>query len=145
MRTRSVLVLVVAALVGLLAACAGQSGSETTPTGTPATGTPAPSPTLPGSPPVLPTSPPAPPVSPPVVTPPPTGKPGLVTLTGEVFAGVEMGCQLLATGSGDYLLIGSAAEPLRSGDTVTVRGYVRANLATTCQQGTPFEVTEVVD
>ena len=146
MRTRSVTVLLVAALSGLLAACAGQpGGSESDPTATelPATGTPEPSLTLPGTPPVPP--PVSPPVSPPVVPPPSTGKPGLVTLTGEVYAGVEMGCLLLATGSGDYLLIGSAAGPLRSGETVTVRGQIRADLATTCQQGTPFEVSEVVD
>jgi hypothetical protein len=87
-------------------------------------------------------------VSPPVVPPsvsPPADKPGLTTLTGQVYAGVEAGCVLLAASSGDYLLIGEAASRLPMGSTVTLRGLIRANLNTTCQQGVPFEVVEVVD
>lgn len=131
-------------LVGLLTACGDESGGdpESTPTPTPtgSPGTPTPSPSPPGSP-----TPPG--ASPPVIVPPPpsSDRPGLTTLTGQVFAGVEAGCVLLSTSSGDYLLIGEAASQISMGDNVTVRGQVRADLATTCQQGTPFEVSEVVD
>jgi hypothetical protein len=144
MRTRSVAALLLTAVLAVpLAACegeAGDSGASPSPTGE-ATGSLEPTPIPSGS---LPTLPTRPPLSPPV-EPPPSDRSGLVTLTGEVFAGVEAGCVLLATDSGDYLLIGSAAESLGTGQTVTVRGVVRANLATTCQQGTPFEVSEVLD
>lgn len=67
------------------------------------------------------------------------------TLTGEVAAGVEEGCMILQTDQGDYLLIGDMARDLRFGATVTVRGQYRPDMASTCQQGTPFEVTEVLD
>lgn len=129
------------AVLTLLTACGDESGGdpESTPTLSPGTPAPSPSPAPPES--------PTPPGSPPVVVPPPprSDQPGLTTLTGEVFAGVEAGCMLLSTGSGDYLLFGEAASQLPMGRTVTVRGQVRADLATTCQQGTPFEVSEVLD
>lgn len=138
MRTRSVAVLVAGILAVLLSACAGGQGGEQA--GDPElTDTPSLSPVTPA---------PSPTDSPPVVPAPseePTGKPGLTTLTGEVFAGVEAGCLLLQTSTGDYLLIGEVAGQMQTGSTVTVRGQVRTNLATTCQQGTPFEVTEVLD
>lgn len=68
-----------------------------------------------------------------------------MTLTGEVVAGVENGCKLLSTGEGDYLLFGGLSRDLRFGTTVTVRGRLRPDIASICQQGTPFEVTEVLD
>ena len=68
----------------------------------------------------------------------------LQTITGEVFEGVEMNCQLIRTGSTDYLLIWQGGQ-FRTGDTVTVRGYPDPDLVTTCMQGTPFVVTEVLD
>jgi hypothetical protein len=61
-----------------------------------------------------------------------------------VVTGVEAGCLLLRTGTGDYLLLGEAADDLGAGQTVTVRGQIRPDLMTTCQQGTPFEVSEVI-
>lgn len=141
MRTRSIAVIAVTAfsavLVTLLGACGGE-GSGTEPTGSPsAPVTPSPPATTP---PTLPSRPPVPPVPP-----PPTDKPGQTTLTGEVYAGVEANCKLLRTSSGDYLLFGEPAESARLGSTVTVRGQVRADMASTCQQGTPFEVSEVLD
>jgi hypothetical protein len=47
--------------------------------------------------------------------------------------------------SGDkmYNLLGGDPQLLMSGRTVIVRGRPNAGLMTTCQQGTPFEVTEV--
>lgn len=110
----------------LLGACADENGEPSQPpTATP------------------PTAPPTtPPGSPPTVTPPPGET--IQTVSGEVYAGVEAGCQLIHTGSADYLLIWRDGQ-FRSGETVTVRGYPDSDLATTCQQGTPFIVTEVVD
>lgn len=147
MRTRSIAAIAVTAfsvaLVTLLGACGGEGGGGIEPTGSPsspATGSP---PVTPSPPATTPTLPSRPPVSP--VPPPPTDKPGqTTTLTGEVYAGVEANCKLLRTGSGDYLLFGEAAESARLGSTVTVRGQIRADMASTCQQGTPFEVSEVV-
>lgn len=137
MRTRS-LGLLAAALAALtlaavtLAACADQPGDpEPTPPAIPVS--PSPSPSLPS---------PEPPV-PPVPSTPPVGT-GLTTLTGEVTEGVEAGCMLLRTSSGDYLLLGETDE-LRYGQTATVRGRAQPDLATICQQGTPFQVTEVLD
>lgn len=151
-RPRHLSILVVLAACGamLLAGCAdgGSGDPATTPTPT-ATSSPS-TPSTPGGgtteplPPSA-TPPTLPPPSPPVRQPEPTDRAGQATLTGEVIAGVEAGCRVLQTGSGDYLLIGETATQLQVGRTVTVRGTVRADLATTCQQGTPFEVTEVVD
>jgi hypothetical protein len=139
MRTRGLtvpLAVLTALLTGaLLAGCAGDAGDGQPPSpSTPAV----PSPSL--LPPVLPTLP----SIPPPVTLPPTSSTGEVTLTGEVVDGVEAGCLLLQTTAGDYLLFGEPVEQLRSGGTATVRGTVHPEMASTCQQGTPFEVTEVL-
>ncbi|MEQ4301198.1 hypothetical protein ABNF97_07380 [Plantactinospora sp. B6F1] len=61
---------------------------------------------------------------------------GTTTLRGTVRAGVELNCVLLD----DYLLVGGPRDVLTPGARVTVVGEVRANLMTTCQQGTPFQV-----
>lgn len=89
--------------------------------------------------------------TPPTVVPP--GSPGPTqpgaeqqTLTGRVVAGVEPRCLVLETAQGQYLLLGGEeVDALPVGTTVTVRGQARTDLATTCQQGTPFEVSEIVD
>ncbi|MPZ25075.1 MAG: hypothetical protein GEV12_01130 [Micromonosporaceae bacterium] len=150
MRTRSVVVATAAVLAAaLLGACGGESGGPEPSPSTEAPGTPtppaSPSPPTTAPPTTEPVPPGQPPLSPPVVVPPPTDRPGQTTLSGQVYAGVEAGCRLLRTESGDYLLIGQAAESAQLGSTVTVRGQVRADMATTCQQGTPFEVSEVLD
>lgn len=118
-------------LAGLLAACGGETdGGDPTPSPPAPTSTsPTPRPTSPGPGPIPPTSPP----------------PRQVTATGRVVEGVEAGCKLLDTGAEQYLLTGDPAEGLRIGDTVTVRGRERPDLLSTCQQGVPFEVTEVLD
>lgn len=54
-----------------------------------------------------------------------------------------MGCRLIDK----YLLLpgpGISREDLRVGATLTVRGRVERGMMTTCQQGTPFVVTEIV-
>lgn len=135
-----------AALAGLvagvlLAGCAGdEAGGDGEPTPSPSSPA-ALSPSPPS--PVLPTLP-EPPTVPPVSPPPPTERSGEQTLTGELVSGVEPGCLLLETDSGQYLLFGEAADQLRAGGTVTLRGRVHHNMMSTCQQGTPFEVTEVL-
>jgi hypothetical protein len=77
------------------------------------------------------------PVPPPVATPSVAGK--VVTLEGVVEAGVEPGCKILKTGTGQYLLLGDV--PL--GVEVRVTGVAAAGVSTTCQQGTPLRVTKV--
>lgn len=79
-------------------------------------------------------------------TPTPSGKPSggaLTEISGTVVEGVEMGCRLID----QYLLMpgpGISREDLRIGATLTVRGRVQEGMMTTCQQGTPFVVTEIV-
>ncbi|GAA4713815.1 hypothetical protein [Phytohabitans rumicis] len=75
-----------------------------------------------------------------------TGKPSPgaeMTLTGQVAEGVESGCRLL----NNYLLLpgpGINRDSFAVGATVTVRGRVEQGMMTTCQQGTPFVVSEVL-
>lgn len=66
-----------------------------------------------------------------------------MTLTGQVVEGVEAGCRLL----NNYLLLpgpGINRDSFAPGATVTVRGRVEEGMMTTCQQGTPFVVSEVL-
>jgi hypothetical protein len=70
-----------------------------------------------------------------------------VTLTGQVVAGVEGGCKLLSSGGTNYLLLPSGSvtdADIPVGAKVTVRGRPQPDMMTTCQQGTPFMVTEVL-
>jgi hypothetical protein len=117
MRHRSLVVMI--ALVALLAAAC--AGDETGGAGLPPAATPAPSP-----------------------TPTPTPRPAAptVTLVGEVQAGVEAGCLLLAVdgGGGSWLLLGGDRSVLRPGARVRVTGSEAHGIATTCQQGRPFQV-----
>ena len=76
-----------------------------------------------------------------------TGKPAgaAQTLTGTVSAGVENGCLVLTATSGQrgpWQLVGSTAG-IAPGAQVTVRGRPAPDLATRCQQGTPFVVEAV--
>jgi hypothetical protein len=119
-----------ALLATVLAGCAGGPGSPSPTTGTPPPTGPVGTPTLPASPPLLPTETPRGPE---------------LTLTGEVVEGVEANCLVLETDTGSYLLIGEAAQDLPLGETITIRGQPQPGLATTCQQGTPFQVTEVLE
>ena len=77
----------------------------------------------------------------------PSSKAGEITVTGTVADGVESGCLLLRTGTVSYLLIASPAQKqalsAATGD-VTVRGRPQPDMVTTCQQGTPLEVSEVL-
>jgi hypothetical protein len=68
-----------------------------------------------------------------------------VTVEGTVDDGVEAGCLVLTTAQETFTLVGDTRElaTLEPGTTVTVRGQVRADLMTTCQQGTALWVEEV--
>jgi hypothetical protein len=86
---------------------------------------------------------------------PPSGRPfgpsnppskydeGELTLTGRPEEGVESGCTVMRSGDKLYLLLGGDRTLLQSGRTVVVRGRPNPGLLTTCQQGIPFNVTEV--
>ena len=81
----------------------------------------------------------------------PTAEPSMeptavgVVLTGVVGAGDEGSClTLTTTGSSrkTWQLVGSTAQ-ITVGDRVTLRGSPAPDLATRCQQGTPFVVETV--
>ncbi|MGC4809311.1 hypothetical protein ACLQ29_02110 [Micromonospora sp. DT228] len=113
----------------------------------------------PGNPPPMPTgtqpvtSPPTPAPSgtPSIVDPAPTTRPSnpkpggpstppgvrATTITGVVQSGVEPNCVLL----GDYLLLGGPRDVLTPGARVEVTGRAEPGMMTTCQQGTPFVVS----
>jgi hypothetical protein len=115
--------LALVALVGLLAAaCADDTGggADTAPAATPAPG-------------LTPT--------PPAGSMPPSGP--TMTLVGEVKAGVEAGCLVLEAerGGGVWLLLGGDPSVLRAGARVQVTGSEARGVATTCQQGRPFQVS----
>jgi hypothetical protein len=70
---------------------------------------------------------------------------GTQRLTGVVSAGVEDGCLMLTVTSGQrgtWQLVGATGD-IAVGDRVTVRGSPAPDLATRCQQGTPFVVEAV--
>jgi hypothetical protein len=129
MRRHLILLCTLLALVGVLAAgCAadnqGGGGAGNAPT-------PAPTPTA------------TPSTQPPAGSTPPSGP--TVTLVGEVQAGVEAGCLVLEAehGGGTWLLLGGDRSVLRAGARVQVTGSEARDLATTCQQGRPFQVSSV--
>jgi hypothetical protein len=66
-----------------------------------------------------------------------------ITITGIPEEGVESGCVVMRSGDKMYNLLGGDPQLLMSGRTVIVRGRPTPGLMTTCQQGTPFQVTEV--
>lgn len=70
---------------------------------------------------------------------------GVTTLTGQVeLRDIEGGCLVLRVGTTGYQLIGVDRQRARPGTTITVRGRLRPDVATICQVGPVFEVTEIV-
>jgi hypothetical protein len=135
MRTRcSLLAVMLAALLagGTLAGC-GAAGTDSSDSGGNVSSTPSS-----GETPLL---PPSGRVSPP----PDAGKntAAEMTITGIPEEGVESGCVVMRSDDKLYLLLGGDPQLLQSGRTVIVRGRPNPGLMTTCQQGTPFEVSEV--
>lgn len=76
------------------------------------------------------------------VTSPAGGRP--ITVNGTVAEGVEAGCLTISDAQGTWTLVGATAD-LKPGDTVTLRGTVREDLATICQQGPVLWVDEVLE
>ena len=74
----------------------------------------------------------------------PAGRGRVITVAGTVVEGVGAGCLLLGEGEGLWLLVGHTAG-LAAGDTVTLRGTAVNGMATTCQQGRPLWVDEVLE
>ena len=66
-----------------------------------------------------------------------------IEIVGVVEAGVEHGCTMLRTTADLYQLVGSADPMIKPGARLTVRGFPKADLMTTCQQGIPFQVIDV--
>jgi hypothetical protein len=142
MRTRVVVLtataLAAAVLAGGCTGGTGEPGSTPSPSGGDVTATPQPPVESP------PPESPEPFSPPPRVKPEPTVTAGELSLTGDVVEGVEAGCRLLRTPSGDYLLVVRPEVDgplLRPGNRVTVRGRLEPELLSYCQQGTPFVVT----
>jgi hypothetical protein len=136
MRTRHSLIagtLVALLAGGTLAGCGGAGDGTAQPEGSPVSSSPGESPLLPPS---------------GRVSPPPDPGAGKntaaeITLTGIPEEGVESGCVVMRSGEVLYNLIGGDRATLMSGRTVVVRGRSEPGLMTTCQQGTPFRVSEV--
>jgi hypothetical protein len=121
---------------GVLAGCGGSTDNSAPPDGNAQTGeTVDPQGSLP----------PLPPSGRVSLPPTPTGKETAVpmTLTGRPTEGVENGCIVMESGGKLYNLLGGDRQMLQSGRTVVVKGTPNPGLMTTCQQGTPFQVTEV--
>jgi hypothetical protein len=144
------LYVVVIGTAAVLMACADSGGTDPNAPGTTAsttastTGSASAGPT--GSTSAAPTaSPPASPTGRPPGTPPAmTTAPAELTLRGSVQDGVEPGCLLLTAQDGrQYLLLGGDRQVLQSHSEIVVRGRPQPNLATTCQQGIPFTVSDV--
>ncbi|WP_457256356.1 hypothetical protein [Pedococcus sp. P5_B7] len=74
----------------------------------------------------------------------PSGRGRVVTVRGTIADGAEAGCLTLTEAEGSWLLVGQTSG-LKAGDTVTVRGAVMEDLVTTCQQGQPLWVDEVLE
>lgn len=71
---------------------------------------------------------------------------GVVELTGVVENGVEAGCVVLLDANGGVVanLMGLDLTAHPVGSRVQVTGSFAMDVMTTCQQGRPFEVTDVV-
>ncbi len=74
---------------------------------------------------------------------PSAGRGRFMTIRGTIEPGVEAGCLILTTSHGVYLLVGPQTAGLTAGMTVEVKGAPDDTVATACQQGIPFIVTEV--
>jgi len=68
-----------------------------------------------------------------------------MTITGTLQEGVEGNCVLLKTPDRLYQLICGDRSKLKrnASSKVTVTGRIALGMMTTCQQGTPFQVTDV--
>lgn len=80
----------------------------------------------------------------PLSDPPVTGRTKRpTTVRGLLNPGVEAGCLLLETDAKTLVLLGVRPADVPLGSRVVVTGTLRPDLATTCQQGTAFQVTAI--
>jgi hypothetical protein len=130
MRVRLAALLV---LAGALAGCAG-GGADKTSGSSPSAAQSRPALAVPSA---------SPAQSPRLVPPPSTGSE--MTITGTLQEGIEGNCVLLKTPDRLYQLIGGDRSKLQGSTSakVTVTGRIALGMMTTCQQGTPFQVTDV--
>ena len=66
-----------------------------------------------------------------------------ITVVGVVEAGVEKGCIILRSGEAMWQLVGSSDPLIQLGARISVTGRTNPDLVTTCQQGTPLQVSVV--
>lgn len=87
----------------------------------------------------------APTASAPTAGAPTTSPPGAASLTvdGVIEKGVEPGCLVLRAGPKSYLLQGAEATGAPVAVPVRVTGELLDNVASYCQQGTPFQVDSI--
>jgi hypothetical protein len=75
--------------------------------------------------------------------PPTEGRQSTVRVRGTLSDGVESGCTLLTSKGVVYLLLwGDKTRP--TGTEIEVEGTIKADLMTTCQQGTPLVVNRIL-
>lgn len=73
-----------------------------------------------------------------------TKGPGTMTIRGVIEEGVEAGCLILKADDGkSYLLLGGDRALITSGGRLEAVGEPQPDIMTTCQQGTPFSVTQL--
>ena len=120
----------VTALVGSLAGCGSSEPSTPSSTAQTSAATSSAAPSSPGS---------------GEVGPGDSGSP--TTLTGMLEAGVESGCVVLVAPDGTVLanLVGVDTASAPVGSQVEVSGQFEPDMMTTCQQGKPFAVAEVIE
>lgn len=140
MGTRLCVLLALLLAGGLMAGC-GPDGGTAAPASPAPSSSPSPSPSAsePAPGPGIASGEPAPTAT---ATAPPPASGSDISVTGRIESGVEPGCVILRADGKSYELVGGDQNILKAGSTVTVRGYVVANVMSHCMQGQPFQVTE---
>jgi hypothetical protein len=128
-------------LASLTACGAGGSGSEDDPSATPTTAVPSESSTPTGEETTVPDISPS--LEPSFEDSSKPGSASQTTITGTIASGVESGCLILEYDGTVYGIYGSYDSSIvYAGAEVTLHGVVDSGMMTTCQQGTPFVVSE---
>jgi hypothetical protein len=132
-----------------LSACAQPVGSvgagSSAPTAAPSESPSSPAPSSPVPAPTASLPAPSGSMTPPIIIRPPnpTASGKQVSLSGQIYSGAEPSCLLLKQGTVQYLLLASDSMKLRAGMRAVVTGHVVHGIMTHCQQGVPFQVTNI--